>query len=59
VELPLEEMSERLPLLKANWVNGGGTPALLEGLQALAIRGWTLSIARYERVRFQAWPAST
>jgi hypothetical protein len=59
VELPLEKMSEQLPLLKANWVKGCGTPALLEGLQALAIRGWTLSIARYEEVRFQAWPAST
>ena len=56
VELPLEVMSEQLPLLKANWLSGGETEALLSSLQGLAIRAWRISIAKYEPVSFIAWP---
>lgn len=59
MEISLEEMSQELPQLKATWANGGSTAAFLEGLRALTIRGRTLSIARYEPVCFQPWPAST
>jgi hypothetical protein len=55
-ELPLDVMSEQLPLLKANWIAGGETEAWLRSLQDLAIRGWRMSIAKYEPVRFSAWP---
>jgi hypothetical protein len=55
LELPLEEMSEQLPVLKATWMAGGDTEALLQGLRALAIRGWSLSIAKYEPITFTAW----
>lgn len=55
LELPLEEMAERLPLLKAAWTAGGDTDALLQGLRALANRGWSLSIAKYEPITFTAW----
>jgi hypothetical protein len=55
VEIPLEVMSEKLPILKAAWIAGGQTDVLLRSLQKLAIRAWTLSIAKYEPLRFVAW----
>ena len=56
VELPMELMSEQLPLLKANWISGGATDALLTSLEGLAIRAWRITIAKYEPVSFIAWP---
>ena len=56
VELPMEEMSEQLPLLKANWISGGETAAFLSSLEGLAIRAWRITIAKYEPVSFIAWP---
>ncbi|MCP9834993.1 MULTISPECIES: hypothetical protein [unclassified Cyanobium] len=56
VELPLEALQEQLPRLKARWVGGGRTADFHAELDALAIRGWSVSIARYEPVRFSPWP---
>ncbi len=56
VELPLEALQEQLPQLKARWVGGGATADFQAELAALAIRGWRVAIARYEPVRFTAWP---
>ena len=56
VEMPLDEMTEQLPRLKADWIAGGETDALLSGLDALATRGWRISIAKYEPVSFIPWP---
>ena len=56
VELPLEALQELLPRLKARWVGGGDSTDFHAELAALAIRGWRVSIARYEPVRFTAWP---
>jgi hypothetical protein len=56
LELPLQAMSEQLPLLKAKWIAGGETAALLSGLEGLAIRAWRITIANYEPVRFTSWP---
>jgi hypothetical protein len=55
VELPLEVMSEHLPLLKAKWLSGGTTAELLSSLKAQVIRGWRLSIAKYEPITFTSW----
>jgi hypothetical protein len=55
VELPLEVMSEHLPVLKANWIASGDTEALLTGLKSLAIRGWRIHFAKYEPVSFPSW----
>jgi len=49
-------MSEKLPLLKAAWISGGETDALLSGLQALAIRAWRITIEKYQPITFVAWP---
>jgi hypothetical protein len=56
VELPLELMSEQLPLLKATWLSGGTTEDLLAALQTLAIRGWLITAAKYEPPSFTPWP---
>jgi hypothetical protein len=56
VELPLERMSEELPVLKANWLSGGTTADLLQSLQGLVIRAWRVSVAKYEPVSFHIWP---
>ncbi|MEI6615342.1 MAG: hypothetical protein WCL59_02090 [Cyanobium sp. ELA507] len=56
MELPMELMSEQLPLLKANWIAGGETAALLTSLEGLANRAWRITIAKYEPVSFVAWP---
>ncbi len=56
VELPLEVMSEQLPVLKANWIATGDTAALLDGLKNLVQRGWRIHFAKYEPVTFPSWP---
>lgn len=56
VEIPLDVMTEQLPRLKADWIAGGETDALLSGLDALATRGWRVTVAKYEPVSFIPWP---
>ncbi len=56
VEVPLDVMSEQLPLLKASWLAGGDTQTLLSSIQGLALRAWTIKIAKYEPVTLVAWP---
>lgn len=57
IELPLEGMSETLPLLKADWIATGDQPTFEQKLRALALRGWTVGIAKYEPITFRPWPA--
>lgn len=55
VEIPMDAMTEQLPRLKANWVNGGDTATLLDALRSLMVRGWIIRTAKHEHVRFIAW----
>jgi len=55
VELPLEDLQEQLPRLKARWLADGDTAALHASLAALASRVWSVAIAKYEPVSFQVW----
>jgi hypothetical protein len=55
LEMPLERLSEDLPVLKAGWLGSGDTAALLAGLRRLATRGWRIGVAKYEPIRFTAW----
>jgi hypothetical protein len=55
VEMPLDLMSEQLPLLKANWIASGDTNHFLEKLGGLASRGWRIVFAKYEPVGYQRW----
>ena len=56
IEIPLDVMSEQLPILKASWLASGDTAAFEAGLKALVIRGWRMGIAKYEPVSFSPWP---
>jgi hypothetical protein len=55
VELPLELMSDQLPLLKARWISDGDTAAFQEALKGLALRGWRIVFEKYEPVSYQLW----
>ncbi len=55
IEIPLDVMSEQLPLLKASWLATGDTAAFEASLKALVIRGWRMGIAKYEPVSFSPW----
>ena len=56
VEIPLAEMSDQLPGLKARWLADGNTEVFLASLQALAQRGWRVVFTKYEPVALVAWP---
>ena len=56
IEIPLDVMSEQLPLLKASWLASGDTAAFETSLKALVIRSWRMGIAKYEPVSFSPWP---
>ncbi|MEB3335222.1 MAG: hypothetical protein VKP70_09570 [Cyanobacteriota bacterium] len=55
VEMPLDLMSEQLPLLKARWIAGGDSGEFLEQLKGLAQRGWRLVFVKYEPLTYQLW----
>jgi hypothetical protein len=56
LEIPMEVMSDQLPILKANWVAGGETATLLTSLAELSERAWRITIAKYEPISFHPWP---
>jgi len=56
VDVPLELMSEQLPLLKASWIASGDTTDFLERLEGLVSRGWRMVFAKYKPVSYQRWP---
>ena len=44
VAVPIEALQEDLPALKAQWLNGGDTAALVQGLAALGTGVWNLNL---------------
>jgi hypothetical protein len=56
VEMPMEVMSEQLPRVKNDWVQGGDTQRCLERLKSLASHAWRITVAGREPVRFDPWP---
>jgi len=56
LEMPLAVMSERLPLIKADWIAGGTTEELLASLKQLAQRRWRIGIVKYQPATFTPWP---
>lgn len=51
-ELPLDGMQAQLPVLKAQWLASGDTPAFLNQLREISGGLWRLSLARYEPLCF-------
>lgn len=56
VEMPLQLMSDQLPLIKSSWISSGHTADFLQQLEALATRGRQMVFAKYEPVSHQRWP---
>jgi hypothetical protein len=56
VDMPMQVMSEELPRLKAQWVQGADTERCLGKLHSLAPRAWRITIAHREPVTFTPWP---
>lgn len=50
VELAMERLPENLPTIKAAWLNSGDTAAFKTALQAISMRGWTVSIEKFKPV---------
>jgi len=59
LELPFEALPEALPSLKARWLAGGDTTALLAALANLPARGWRPLFRKGEPLTLEPWmPAS-
>ena len=56
LEMPLEPLSLQVPPLKAAWLAGGDTDALLVQLRQLASRAWSVGVLPREPVCFTTWP---
>ena len=52
VTVPIETLQEQLPALKAAWLAGGATEALLAGLRELGSGLWSLSLEPRQSPRF-------
>jgi hypothetical protein len=53
-ELGMERLPEDLPLLKATWLTTGDCAAFQRGLLAITSRCWSVSIAKFEPIKFTA-----
>jgi hypothetical protein len=54
VTVPIEALQDRLPALKAAWINGGATEALLAGLRELGGGLWSLSLEPRQPLHYTA-----
>lgn len=54
VTVPIEALQQELPALKAAWIQGGSTEALLQGLRELGSGLWSLSVEPRQPLRFTA-----
>ena len=55
LELPLDILTEQLPVLKAQWISGGDTQVMLQDLRQLRQRGWRISTAKHEGTGYIPW----
>lgn len=54
--VPIEALLEQVPQLKATWINGGDTAALISGLQRLGASVWAVQLEPRQPLRFQLVP---
>ena len=52
VEVPIEALQEQVPALKARWINGGDTAALLDDLRRIAEAVWSLELEPRQPLRY-------
>jgi hypothetical protein len=53
VTVPIEALQEQLPALKAQWLNSGDTPALLDALRSLGSGLWSLTLQPRQPLAYQ------
>jgi hypothetical protein len=53
VAVPIEALQEDLPVLKAQWLNSGDTPALVQGIAALGAGVWSLNMEPREPLAYR------
>jgi len=53
VAVPIEALQEDLPALKAQWLNSGDTPALVQGIAALGAGVWSLNMEPREPLAYR------
>ncbi len=52
IEISLDKMQEKLPILKSEWINSGDNQVFLSKLQLITSRIWALDFVRYEGLKF-------
>ena len=55
VEMPMERLPADLPALKAAWIQSGDFSKFFVDLKKMAVRGWSLEVAKHQPVSFKAW----
>mgnify|MGYP007063710545 CR=1 FL=1 len=53
VKLQMEMMQEKLPILKAKWIESGNTELFLSGLNKISTQIWSLDFVRYEGLKLE------
>ena len=54
VRLEMEMMQEKLPVLKAKWIESGNTELFLSELNKISTHIWSLEFVRYEGLRLES-----
>ena len=52
LEIPMEQMNEQIPLIKANWLGGGDLEKSISGLKNYSKNIWSVNFIKYEGVVF-------
>ncbi|MFM8966791.1 MAG: hypothetical protein ACKOGI_02285 [Vulcanococcus sp.] len=52
IAVPIEALQEQVPALKARWINGGDTAALLDDLRRIAEAVWSLELEPRQPLRY-------
>tara|TARA_Y100001968_G_C19269553_1_gene673513 strand:- start:182 stop:574 length:393 start_codon:yes stop_codon:yes gene_type:complete len=52
IEIPFEEMQNKLPILKKGWINKGSKEEFLRELNKICINVWKLNFVRYQGIIF-------
>ena len=52
IQVPMNSMQDKLPIIKANWLNSGDNEKLIEELNILSDGIWTISFSRDQGVNY-------
>ncbi len=52
IQLPIDEMQSKLPILKSDWINSGDTQVFLSDLKSICSGAWKVSYTRQSRILY-------